>query len=523
MNSSPISDLQFPISNLSLEQKVGQLMMIGFDGTTLTQDFRRVLHDLHPGGTIYFERNCGSPPQLAQLSADLQAAARANGDAGLFIAIDQEGGVVARLKEPRGFTEFPGAMAIAATADVENARRIARAMASELAALGINLNFVPDLDVNNNPANPVICTRSFGSDPGRVAAFGVAFLEAMQSAGIIATGKHFPGHGDTAIDSHLALPTVPHDRARLERVEFIPFRAAMRANVAGIMSTHVTFPAIESTPDLPSTLSRRVLTDLLRGEMGWNGLILTDELTMGALATTGYDAPRAAVGAFRAGADLLLLQTGYEMHHQVQSALLDAVTRGDIPMAQLDASVNRILKAKERFGILNPPQIEIENAASRVGTESNKKISRDVARQAVTLVRDDARLLPLKPESNFLIVETGTFGLGKLMGATTMQLSAQPPPSEISSVTSVASDGCIVIVATSDVAKNRQQAQLVAALKKINAPTIVVAMRSPYDLLYLKDASTYLAIYGANPPILEALAEVLLGKIPASGKLPVEF
>jgi len=506
------------LSDLSLEQQVGQVMMVGFDGTTLAPELRQLISDLHIGGIVLFERNIESPSQVAQLTQDLQALARDNSDPGLLIAIDQEGGVVARLKEPRGFTEFPGAMAIAATGDVENAKRIARAQAEELRAVGIHINFAPDLDVNNNPANPVISTRSFGSDPGRVAEFGAAYIEATQDAGILAVGKHFPGHGDTGIDSHVALPTVPHDRARLERIEFVPFRVAMKARVAGIMSAHVTFPAIEPR-GIASTLSPRVLTQLLRDEMQYDGLILTDSLEMGALATSGYPPPIAAATALQAGADVLLFNTTLDNYRAVHAEILNWVRAGKIPQARLADAVRRILLAKERVAALAASRPGID----RVGAPETKNLARTVARQAVTLVRDEAHLLPLKPESKFLIVETGTFGLGKLMGATTMQVSAQPTLSEITTVTSVASDGRTVIVATSDVAKNSQQANLVAALKKINAPTIVVAMRSPYDLLYLNGVSTYIAIYGANPPMIEALADVLLGKIQARGKLPVEF
>ncbi len=508
-------------ASMSLEAKVGQLMMIGFDGTSLSSETRRLIQELHPGGVIFFERNVESPRQVAQLCSDCQHVASENGDPGLFIGIDQEGGAVARLKEAKGFTEFPGAMAIAATGDVDNARRIARALSGELCTLGINLDFAPDLDVNNNPANPIISTRSFGSDPKRVAEFGVAFLDAMQASGVLAVGKHFPGHGDTAIDSHVALPTVPHDRARLQAVEFVPFLAAMRANVAGIMSTHITFPAIDPTPGLAATLSPRVLTDLLRREMQYSGLILTDELTMGALATSGYPAPRAAVAAFKAGADLLLFQTGYEMHREVHAALVQAVRSGEVSKERLDDSVRRIIAAKERFGILNPPEVDVANATRRSGTEANKKISRAVARQAITLVRDDARLLPLKRDVKLLVVETLSLGLGERIGATTRTVSAQPTRDEIRSVAATAKEFDAIVVATSDVARNLTQTDLVAALMQSNTATLVAAVRSPYDLLYINHAPTYLATYGANPPMIDVLAEILLGKAKPQGRLAV--
>jgi beta-N-acetylhexosaminidase len=354
-----------------------------------------------------------------------------------------------------------------------------------------------------------------------VAEYGVAFIEAMQSAGMIAIGKHFPGHGDTGIDSHVSLPTVPHNRARLEAIEFVPFKAAMQANVAGIMSAHITFPAIDSTPGLAATLSPRVLTDLIRGEMKYDGLVMTDELTMGALATSGYPAPQAGSTALRAGADILLFQSGYAMHRQVHAMLLDHVQRGFIPQARLDQAVRRILLAKQKFGILNANRQSL--TADRVGLVETRALARDVAMKAVTLVRDDAKLVPLQSDAKLLVVETGNFGLGKLLGATTMPVSANPKQSEIDSVAQVAKDGRIVIVATSDVAKNKTQADLIAALHQAHAPTIVVATRSPYDLLYLGDVKTYLATYGNNPPMVEALAAILTGKAKPQGKLPVEL
>ncbi len=510
------------ISNFTLEQKIGQLMLVGFDGTTLTPEFRAVLEQLHLGGVIFYDRNVASPTQVAQLNTDMQNVVRAHGGPALFTTIDQEGGVVARLREDKGFTEFPSQMAVGATGDVANARRVAQVLSAELLALGFNMDLTPDLDVNNNAVNPIISTRSFGSDPNRVAEFGVAFIEGMQGAGVIAIGKHFPGHGDTSVDSHVALSSVPHDRARLESVEFVPFRAAMKNNLAGIMSAHVTFPAIDPTPKLAGTLSPRVLTDLVRTEMQYDGLVMTDELTMGALATSGYPAPQAAVAALKAGADILLFQTGYAMHRQAHAALVDAVRRGDISEARVDEALRRVMRAKEMYGILTEDGGRKTDVA-RVGTAEIKSLSREIAQQAVTLVRDQRNLVPLKPEAKLLVVETGNYGIGARLAATTMQVKPQPTAAEIASVLGIASDGRVVIVATSDAAKNPAQADLVAKLLQTNAPIIVVATRSPYDLRAFPSVPTYLAIYGANPPMLDALVDVLTGKIPARGKLPVEL
>lgn len=337
---------------MTLEQKAGQVMCAGFDGDQLTPQLRPLIEDLHLGGLVYFERNVASRPALARLSAGAQQAARQSGHPALLIAIDQEGGRVTRLRAAKGFTEFPSPLE-AAAGGPEAVGQVAAAMAVELLDVGINVNLAPVLDTcGSNPANPVISTRSFGSDPQLVAACGAAFVEALQGAGIMAVGKHFPGHGDTTVDSHVALPVVAHGRTRLEAVEFVPFLAAMAAGVAGLMSAHVYFPAIEPTANTPATLSHRVLTGLLRGEMGYRGLLLTDSLEMGALATSGYPAPLAAVHALAAGADVLLFNTSPDTLWEAHATIVRWVQGGRLDPARLDEAVLRILAAKQRFGLL---------------------------------------------------------------------------------------------------------------------------------------------------------------------------
>ena len=340
-------------ARMTLEQKAGQVMMFGFDGVALTAELRALVEQLHPGGVVLFARNVESPRQLAQLNADLQRTAKSNGSPALIISIDQEGGRVARLRKETGFTEFPGARTVGESHDpAGTARQIARAMAIEMKAAAINMDLAPVLDVNNNATNPVINDRSFGTEPALVAVCGVAFIEALQAEGIMAVGKHFPGHGDTTVDSHIALPVVRHQRARLEQVEFAPFKAAMVAGVAGIMSAHVSFPAIDPTPNRAATLSPKVMTGLLRDELKFTGIRMTDSLEMGALQTSGYPIPLAAATALQAGADMLLFNCGHALNRQAHAAIVEAVTRGEIPMTRLDEAVRRVLTAKERFGIL---------------------------------------------------------------------------------------------------------------------------------------------------------------------------
>ena len=334
---------------MNLPQKIGQLMCVGFDGMAFNDEMRGLIQDLRVGGLIVFERNVGSRQALRQMIGDAQACAQACGLPRLFIGIDQEGGRVTRLRSATGFTEFPSAYDVANSPNpIRAVQQQAQVMAGELREVGININFAPVLDVNNNPDNPVIGNRSFGDDPILVSQLGAAYIEAMQAAGVMCVGKHFPGHGDVAVDSHLGLPSVPHNRERLEAIEFAPFKAAMHAGVGGIMSAHVSFPAIEPS-GLPATLSFNVMTMLLRDEMGYDGLLFTDSLEMGALATSGYPVPIAAATALKAGADVMLFNSGEALHRAAHAEMLAWVQRGDIPQTRIDAAVQRVLQAKQKF------------------------------------------------------------------------------------------------------------------------------------------------------------------------------
>ncbi|HOV47812.1 MAG TPA: beta-N-acetylhexosaminidase [Anaerolineae bacterium] len=523
--STAAPDIEALLAHMTLEEKLGQVMVIGFDGLTPEPALLEMLRNYHVGGVILFARNVDSPRQVAELTHALQHAALESGHPGLLIAIDQEGGRVARLTENKGFTEFPGAMALAATGDVENARRVAQALAAEMRAVGINTDFAPDLDVNNNPSNPVIGIRSFGSDPARVAACGVAFLEGLQAEGVLAFGKHFPGHGDTGVDSHVELPLVPHDRARLEAVEFVPFKAAMAADVAGIMSAHVTFPAIDATPGLPATLSPKVLTGLLRDEMGYGGLLVTDSLEMGALAQSGYPVPLAAATALEAGADLLLFNRDHALHRAAFEELRARVLDGRISETRLNEAMRRVLQAKARFGLLTPTLVDATVADAACGTAEAKTLSRAVAAQAITLVRAGTPpALPLTPDAKLLVVETpAADGLGRALNVPFIVVDEQPTREQRQSALSMARDGRPVILALADAARYPRQRELVEAFTETASPVIVVALRTPYDLAGMPEGPTLLATYGLNPPLLEALLAVLRGEAEPQGQLPVEL
>jgi beta-N-acetylhexosaminidase len=515
--------LMFKPDTLTLEQKLGQLMIIGFDGTTVDVDLRNMITEYHIGGVIIFARNVESPRQVATLTNKLQRIAIESGNPGLFIAIDQEGGRVARLTEDKGFTEFPSAMAIGATRDPENAYRMACVVAAEMRAVGINVDFAPDLDVNNNPSNPVIGTRSFSSDANKVATFGTAFARGLQESRILAFGKHFPGHGDTGIDSHIALPLVSHDRARLDRIELIPFKAAIAENFAGIMSAHVTFPAIDPNPGMPATLSRSVLTGLLRDELGFKGLIATDSLEMGALAKNDYPPLVGATLAFAAGADVLLFNRDHAMHRQAFVNLMQAVNEGKVSQEQLDSSVRRILEAKAKFGILNPVLVaNPAKAGESTATAEHHALALELAQKAITLLKDEASLLPLKSGEPLFVIETvAAKGLGTLLGAKTLEIKNDPDGKAITAALGLARDGCKVIVTTIDANFYPGQVKLVTRLLAKNPNIILVSLRAPYDINILPAIPTVLAAYGGNLPSLQAITDVLMGKSKASGVLPV--
>ena len=537
------------LARMSLEQKIGQVMLIGLDpaetgapATEMTSQMAGLLAELHIGGLVLFERNVGAPGELAQLTAAAQASVTGGGDLPLIISIDQEGGRVTRLRQARGYTEWPSPMALGATGELENARLVAAALGRELLAVGINMDLAPVLDVNSNPRNPVIGTRSFGSDPQRVAAFGVAFIQGLQDVGVMAVGKHFPGHGDTGTDSHVSLPVVAHDRSRLEAVEFLPFRAAIEAGIAGIMSAHVTFPAVDPAPGLPATLSRKVMTGLLRDEMGYDGLLLTDSLEMGALARSGYPVPAAAVASLAAGADLLCISHGFTVHRQVHAALVQAIERGEIPMARLDAAVRRILKAKDQYGLLDGSG-RVAQAGGQgpagVGGHEAASLSRRVSEQAITVLRDRDRLLPLAGKGGdrpLLVVELASRGdfvsgtlkpvvadhLVRVLQAEGLVLPEDIGDENMGEVLRQAR-GKTVILAVANVARHPTEVDLVEALVEAQVPLVVITTAAPYDFAAMDRAGACIATYGSNPPVLEALAAVLLGEVEAEGRLPVQL
>ena len=326
----------------SIRRDIGQLLIGSLPATTITPEMRSLAKEFSLGGVIFFSRNIEAPEQVAELSRDVQQLAS---ELPLWVSVDQEGGRVARLKEP--FTRWPPMATLGRSGSVDLAARFGAALAAELKAVGITLDYAPVLDIHTNPKNPIIGDRALAEDADSVARLGATIIRALQDNGVAACGKHFPGHGDTSVDSHLALPIVEHPPDRIRRVEFVPFREAIRADVAFIMTAHVLVPSLDE--DKPATLSPRVVRALLREELGFPGVILSDDLEMKAIAST-YRVPDAAVDAIAAGCDALLVCSGdVSLQAATLEALVHAVEQDRIPFKRLEDALVRNRRAKERF------------------------------------------------------------------------------------------------------------------------------------------------------------------------------
>ncbi len=351
-------------------RQLGQLFLLGFEGIEPSAHIIRMIGDYGIGGVILFSRNIQDPEQTARLIESLQDAS----DTPLFIGIDEEGGRVSRLPPP--FTAYPGNRAVGLAGSAEMAYDFGRALAEELSAVGINLDFAPVLDVDTHPDNPVIGTRAFGDDPEQVAALGCALIGGLQEKGVIACGKHFPGHGDTALDSHHDLPQVPHDRARLEKIELVPFRRAIAAGVETLMTAHVLYAGID--PDRPATLSPRLIQGLLREELGFNGVVFSDDLEMKAVAAPwGIEA--SCVLALQAGVVVLIVCHDPIAQEKGLRAVMRAAELGDLPRERIDAALGRILDLKRRR-LAEPFRTEPAAIRKHVGSPAHRQLAARMAR-----------------------------------------------------------------------------------------------------------------------------------------------
>lgn len=520
-------------NSLSLEEKVGQLFVNYVYGPTAdTPDPRNMakygvatgaeaVRKYHLGGVIYFAwtDSLANPQQIAGLSNGLQAASGVP----LLISTDQEHGVVSRVGPPA--TQFPGNMALGAGRSGEDARRAAAIGGRELKALGITTNFAPVADVNVNPLNPVIGVRSFSSDPELAAYLTAAQVSGYQrDAGIAATAKHFPGHGDTTVDSHTGIPVIDHTRAEWEAIDAPPFEAAIDAGIESIMTAHIVVPSLDPSGD-PATLSRPIITGILREQLGFDGVVITDSLGMKGVRDKYGDA-EIPLRALEAGVDQLLMPVDMDLAY---NSVLNAVRSGRISEERIDQSVQRILRLKSRLGIgpVDP---------AKVGTPAHLAAAQRITDKTTTLVKNDADLVPLARQARSVLVAGWGSGPTQTLAArlaargATVAVRASgdsPTDAQISDAVTQARARDLTVVLTMKAwdttvtDKQARQQKLVKALLDTGRPVIVVAVRDPYDIAYFNHAPTFLATYSYTAAALESLAKVLYGEIAARGRLPV--
>lgn len=522
------TEIEGIIGRMSVDEKIGQLFIFGLGGREVGPVPKAHIAKRFAGGFILYDKNVRDPAQVAALTTGLQKLAQETPNAiPLFIAIDQEGGIVARLR--KGATVLPGNLALGATRSKALAEKAGELTAIELTAVGVNINFAPVMDINTNPNNPVIGVRSYGESPDLVTELGTAYIRGLQRNGVLATAKHFPGHGDTNVDSHKKLPVVTHDKKRVNAVELTPFRAAIETGVAAIMSAHILYPALDA--EVPATLSYPILTRLLRQQLGYDGLIITDDLEMKAIDDQ-YDTGKAAVLAIRAGADIVLITSTLAKQQRAYTAIRQAVRRREISEIRLNESVRRILKSKAACGAFEKPIGSIENPnainspLAVVGKREHREIAQTIATRAITLVKNTKGLLPLseEPQEPVLVLSPSRDFSNTFLKAHTdisnitpvfipAQLNArQLAPQLLLTKPSVIVAGIV----------NAQQADLIHLLsQKTDIPIIVISLRSPYLLGKCPDVACAIAAYDGNYFSIAAAVDVLLGKKHAIGKLPV--
>lgn len=526
-------DIRRLLDSLPVRAKVAQLVMPWIAGSYAAFDDAAFLRaqgwvdSLEVGGIIV---SIGSPLDIAAKLNALQRASRLP----LLIASDLEGGSAMRFT---GGTAFPTNMGVGATGRELDAYEMGRITALEGRAVGIHLAFAPVADVNNNPANPIINTRSFGENPADVARLVAAQIRGMQEHGLLATAKHFPGHGDTGTDSHIALPVILAPWARLDSVELVPFRAAIRSGVAGIMSAHIALPGIDGDSLRPATLTPGILTGILRDSLGFKGLVVTDALDMGGVVSR-YGAGEAAVLAFVAGADLLLQPSD---PREAINALTAAVAAGRVSMTRLDESLRKILEIKRRLGLFRRRTVALEYIPTVVGSAEHQIIARDVAARSIVLARDDGTVDSLRTGHRAVTVisysddASGSFGntlAGELRSAghsvTTFRLFPPSGPASYDSARVAIANSAITIFAASvrvvawsgSVSMPPDIAALIDSTAA-RRPTVLASFGSPYLLNQVPLVRSYVLGWGVRPMNEQAVARALSGLAPITGHLPI--
>lgn len=536
------------LASLSLRQRAAQLVVLWTLGDYSAVDdsaFAEVVKWVEEEGVGGLNMSLGTPIEVAAKLNYLQRRARVP----LLISADLEPSLMRLetavyphyLLETGGATAFPPQMAIAATGRDEDAYDVGRAIAREGRAAGIHVNFAPTADVNNNPNNPVIAIRSFGEDPERVARLTALFIRGTHDGGLRATAKHFPGHGDTDVDSHVGLPVVHANRARLDAIELRPFRAAIAAGADLVMSAHIALPALGGDSATPATLRPDVMKGLLRDTLGFTGVAITDALSMEGIGK-GYSKAQAAVLSLKAGTDILLNGPAGDASLTIQ-AVVDAVQSGELTAARVDSSVRRILWLKARSGLATRRHVDLENVRRHIATKEHKALALDVAQRAITLLRDSGLAVPIAAGTRVAIVnympETELKAGRAFQREMTRLLPGARVVSKISPATSVAQlDSIAKLLASADAVvlaayvrrvegegRTTVAPHIAAWIDSVSAgpKSALIAFGNPYVLRQFPRARTYINTFGVGDALETAAARALAGQAPIGGKSPVSL
>ena len=523
------------IAKMTLKEKIGQMVMVGFDGGEINPSITKMIEKYKVGGIIYFVRNLFNPGQAANLSAKLQELSHQSTGIPLFLSTDEEGGIVTRVK---GMTHFPGLMSLGAADSPRLTKNVAQAKGEQLKYLGINFNLSPVLDINNNPQNPIIGVRSFGSKPESVAKHGKYYIKGIQNENVITCGKHFPGHGNTATDSHLNLPVIDHKLDYLKKMELIPFKKAINNGIDSIMIAHIAFPTLTGKADLPATLSSEIITELLRNDLGFQGIIITDCMEMQGISKT-FGTAEGAIQTVKAGSDQVLIShTPYKQIEALEK-LLEAVKNGEIKEDRINNSLKRILKLKQnKISAQKKPVYK----KYKFDTYLNKgqDVSEKVSRQAVTVYSDPEKNIPLKPENykKLLLLDLSknvtspvenvgenkgwdnkVFFKKKLKNSGYTVEEVVQKDLENPEDRKIKTNSSVIIVLLKNFSLNSTEQKVINKLNKSSQPILAVCQGNPYSAVKIKK-TTIIFIYDNSPTHIKPLVEIIEGKQKPLGKLP---
>jgi beta-N-acetylhexosaminidase len=516
------------MKDLSARELVGQRIAVGFPGIEIEEELKDLICNYKIGNIILFKHNISSNAQVKKLCEDLQQLVRKHTGHDPFIAIDQEGGMVTRLDQDG--VNMPGAMAIAATGKIENAYQAGKLTAMQLKTLGINFNLAPSVDVNSNRDNPVIGVRSFGDIPDRVAEYAVAMTKGLTDGGVLACAKHFPGHGDTNVDSHLGLPLIDKSLEELEQCELIPFREVIDAGIPAVMTTHILFPRLEEEK-LPATMSYQIITGLLRERLGYQGLIVSDCMEMSAIKQY-YGTVEGVKKAVKAGVDLVFISHSAEMAREASDALTEALEKEEIRVEDMIASVDRILKTKQLLGREKSTDTQCE-------VNLGKDFAFQLLKDSITPVQMPTDTLPelgAKPlfigAPLFRATNISNHSMEKIhfadvlvqsFGGTAVRLTPNPTETEVQDILQDAEKYSSIVIGTYNGHLYQGQLDLIRQASVRHSRVIVFALRNPYDLRALPETVYGIAVYEYTAKSLEVIVQLLEHQFTPTGRLPVKI